>query len=78
MKKLAEQRPQQDLSYALVVLLGALLSRCSPLSREQKEADEKRGELAFNCPSLTSWKELFGCGARRNKPKETTKPLGVY
>lgn len=78
MKELAEQRPQRDLSYDPVVLLGALSSRCSPLSREHKEADEKRGELAFNCPSLTSWKELLCCGARRNKPKETTKTLGVY
>lgn len=30
----------------------------------------KKDEFAFNCPSLTSWKELLCCGAHRNNPKE--------
>lgn len=31
---------------------------------------KKKGELAFNCPSLTSWKELLCCSAHRSKPEK--------
>lgn len=56
---------------------GGAVEPVPPLGKNIKELmkkKKKRGELAFNCVSLTSWKELLCCIAHRNKLKEITSP----